>query len=204
MSGNDVETEALLIRADQGDVVACHDLLARHRDRLRRMVAVRLDARLVARLDPSDVLQEALMEAARKLPDYLRDRRVPFYPWLRRLTWEHLLKLHQRHVGARKRSVVREDRGLDLPDESAGHLVDRLATSGTSPSGQLVHKELRERVRAALDALPNGDREVLVLRYLEGLSTAEIAAVLDLGESAVKMRHRRALDRMSRVLGDDR
>jgi RNA polymerase sigma-70 factor (ECF subfamily) len=203
MGPHDEDTDRLLTRAAGGDAAARQQLLARHRDRLRRMVAVRLDPRLAARLDPSDVVQEALLEAARKLPVYLRERPVPFYPWLRRLAWEHLLKLHQRHM-AGKRNVAREERPAPaLPDGSALELAQRLVAPGTSPSGRAVREEVCGRVRAALGALAEADREVLVLRYLEGMTTAEIAAVLDLGESAVKMRHRRALDRLSRALGDD-
>jgi RNA polymerase sigma-70 factor (ECF subfamily) len=203
MSPHDQETEALLTRAAGGDPAAGQQLLARHRDRLRHMVAVRLDPRVAARLDPSDVVQEALLEAARKLPDYLREQPVPFYPWLRRLAWERLLKLHQRHL-ARKRSAARDEpMAPALPDRSALELVQRLVASGTSPSGRVVREETRDRVRAALRALAETDREVLVLRYLEGMTTAEVAAVLGLSESAVKMRHHRALDRLCRVLGDD-
>jgi len=203
MNSHDPDTDQLLTRAADGDSSACQQLLARHRDRLRRMVAVRLDPRLAARLDPSDVVQEALLEAARKLPHYLREQPVPFYPWLRRLAWEHLLKLHQRHL-ARKRNAARDEpMAPALPDRSALELAQRLVASGTSPSGRVVRAETRDRVRAALGALAETDREVLVLRYLEGMTTAEVAAVLGLGESAVKMRHRRALDRLCRVLGDD-
>jgi RNA polymerase sigma-70 factor (ECF subfamily) len=200
MTSHDADTGELLARAGRGDQAACQQLLDRHRQRLRRMVALRLDRRLAARLDPSDVVQEALLEASRKLPDYLRDRPVPFYPWLRRLAWERLLKLHQRHLQAGKRSAAREER-LALPDESALELAQRVVAPGTSPSGGLARKELRDRVRAALAVLPALDREVLVLRYLEGLATAEVAAVLGVGVSAVKMRHRRALGRLCRVLG---
>jgi len=203
MSPHDQETDALLARAAGGDPAAGQQLLARHRDRLRRMVAVRLDPRLAARLDPSDVVQEALLEAARKLPDYLRARPLPFYPWLRRLAWERLLKLHQRHRAATRDAARDERMAPALPEGSVQELAQRLIASGTSPSGRAVRAETRDRVRAALAALPDADREVLVLRYLEGMTTAEVAAVLGLGESAVKMRHRRALDRLSHVLGDD-
>ncbi len=202
MTAHAPDTEELLQAAGGGDAAAREQLLARHRDRLRRMVAVRIDARLAARIDPSDVVQEALIEADRKLDDYMRERPVPFYPWLRRLAWERLVKLHERHVQARKRSVLREEPGiLALPEDSAVLLAHRLAGNGTSPSHDLVRKELQERARVALARLAVADREVLVLRYLEQLPTAEIAAVLGIGESAVKMRHRRALDRLSRLLG---
>jgi RNA polymerase sigma-70 factor (ECF subfamily) len=198
------DSEELIARASRGDDAARGQLLALHRDRLCKMVALRLDRRLAARVDPSDVVQEALLEAAQKLPDYLRQRPVPFYPWLRRLAWEHLVKLHQRHLNTRKRSAAREEKQiLALPDESALTLAQRLVAPGTSPSNVLVQAELRARVRAALAQLPEGDREVLAMRYLEQLSMNEIAAVLGINEGAVKMRHTRALQRLSGVLGDD-
>jgi RNA polymerase sigma-70 factor, ECF subfamily len=196
------DTEELIVRARGGDSGARQQLLARYRDRLRRMVAVRLDRRLAARLDPSDVVQEALLDAAQRLSDYLEKRPVPFYPWLRRLAWEHLLKLHERHIKARKRSANREQpQGLALPNESAFELAHRLVSPGTSPSHGLLREEMRDRVQAALARLPEGDCEVLVLRYLEQLAMAEIAAVLEISEAAVKMRHTRALGRLCRLLG---
>src|SRR6516165_5011523 len=97
----DADTDELLERAGSGDTTAREQLLIRHRARLRRMVAVRLDRRLAARVDPSDVVQETLAEAARNLADYLRERPIPFYPWLRRLAWERLVKLHRRHIRTR-------------------------------------------------------------------------------------------------------
>src|SRR5579871_4053174 len=111
------DTEELVLLAREGNEAARDNLLAVHRDRLRRMVAVRMDQRLMARLDPSDVVQEALLDAAGKLPDYLREQPIPFYPWLRRVTWEVLSKLHRKHLHSRKRSVVREQsRGVALSD----------------------------------------------------------------------------------------
>jgi RNA polymerase sigma-70 factor (ECF subfamily) len=173
------ETEHLLAQARQGNDQARQLLLARHRSRLRRMVSVHLDRRLIARVDPSDVVQEALAEAAHRLDDYLQQQPLPFYAWLRRLAWERLVKL-QRHHQRQRRSVRKEEPGfLDLPDESAILLAQRLIASGTS------------------------DREVLVLRYLEGLSTKKIAAVLGVSEGAVKMRHLRALEGLRRLLDDN-
>jgi RNA polymerase sigma-70 factor (ECF subfamily) len=190
------DTERLIARARAGDRAARHDLLDRHRDRLRRMVAVRLDRRLAARLDPSDVVQEALAEAAGRLSDYLNQCPLPFYTWLRRLAWDRLVELH-RHHGRARRSVAREEpEALDLPDESVAALAERLAANGTSPSRNVIRRELRDRVRAALDALGPRDREVLVLRYLEQLTTTESAAVLGIGEGAVKSRLMRAILRL--------
>jgi len=191
------DTEELLDRAGAGDRLARQELLSRHRGRLRQMVALRIDRRMSARVDPSDVVQDALADAARNLSDYLNHRSIPFYPWLRQFAWERLIQLHRYHLQSKRRSVNREQlRIFDLPGDSEAILAVRLAQSESSPSDRLVQDELRERVQAALEGLQPRDREVLVLRYLEQLSTVEIASVLGIGEVAVKGRHRRALERL--------
>jgi RNA polymerase sigma-70 factor (ECF subfamily) len=129
---------------------------------------------------------------------------LPFYPWLRCLAWERLVLLHRRHVRAQRRSVNREqEQGPPLPDESALELADRLAARGSSPSARLQRDELCGQLRQALGELKDSDREILVLRYLEDLSTQEIAAVLKVSEATVKMRQLRALRRLRDLLGDD-
>jgi RNA polymerase sigma-70 factor (ECF subfamily) len=201
---DDPDTDELVERARGGDAGARQQLLTRHRKRLRQMVALRMDRRLLARVDPSDVVQEALADAAQELSDYLRHRPLPFYPWLRQLAWDRLIELHRRHLYAQKRSVRREDpEVLALPDESAVQLAQRLLAPGSSPSERLLREELRGRVQAALARLAAHDREVLVLRHLEQLSTKEIAAVLGITPGAVKTRHLRALVRLRSLLGDD-
>ena len=197
------DTDALLEQVSQGDRLARDQLLARHRQRLRKMVALHMDRRLARRFDPSDVVQEALAEAARRLPDYLKRRPMAYYPWLRQLTWAKLLVLHERHVGIGKRSMKREEAfQLSLPADSAWALAKRLIDTGTSPDARALRKELCQRVQAALDGLPERDREVLLLRYVEQLSTREVADVLGLSESAVKMRHLRALERLRAALDE--
>jgi RNA polymerase sigma-70 factor (ECF subfamily) len=198
------DTNELLDRVRRGDGAARQQLLARHLHRLRKMITLRLDRRLAARVDPSDVVQESLAEADRKLGDYLKEQPLPFYPWLRQIAAERLAKLHRRHLHAGKRDARREEPGvLDLPDESALQLASRLAAPGTSPSRQVVREELRQRLQEALARLGERDREVLVLRYLEQLSTRETAAVLGITEGAVKVRHLRALERLRALLGED-
>src|SRR5207248_2269319 len=98
--------------ASRGDARARQQLLARHQNRLRQMVAYRMDRRLAARIDPSDVVQETLLDAALKLSDYLRDRPLPFYPWLRQLAFDRLVELNRLHLRAKKRSVRREEPGI--------------------------------------------------------------------------------------------
>ena len=197
------ETDELIERAARGDSAARHDLLARHRDRLKRMVAVRLDRRLAARVDPSDIVQEALLDAHRDLSDYLHRRPLPLYPWLRQFAWDRLLKCHRAHLRVQKRSVGREEpRELALPEESAVLLAHRLIAAGTSPSRRLIRDELRQRIRAALEAAPPRDREVLVMRHLEEMTAAEIAAALGITERAAKSRHTRALERLRGLLDE--
>src|SRR6266481_6008830 len=122
MALGDAEVDELLERAGRGDHEAREVLLGAFRGRLRQMVAARLDRRVVARVDASDVVQEALADAAGKLSDYLRLRPLPFYPWLWRLTWECLIKQYRLHIVASKRSVTREQE-WSLPDESAHELA---------------------------------------------------------------------------------
>jgi RNA polymerase sigma-70 factor (ECF subfamily) len=198
------DTAQLIQLARQGDPTARDRLLDRHRPRLRRMVRLHLDPRLGARVDPSDVVQDTLAEAARRLEEYLRRLPLPFYPWLRHIALDRLLDLRRRHLRARKRSVAREDPDvLHLPDESAAELAARLIDLGSSPSRHLLREELRQRVRAALGRLSAADREVLVLRHLEQMPAREVAAVLGVGEGAVRMRLVRALGRLRDLLDQD-
>jgi RNA polymerase sigma-70 factor, ECF subfamily len=193
----------LLGDAAAGNAEALRDLFELHREKLRRMVALRMDSRLAARVDASDVVQEALMDAARKLGDYERDRPLPFYPWLHRLAAERLAAAHRQHH-RESRSVGREQAGtLAWPDLSARLLVDRLIAHDPTPGHALVREERRQQLHAALGRLSPPDREVLVLRFLEDLTFPEIAAILGVGESAAKMRHLRALQRIRTLMEPD-
>lgn len=201
MAPEDMHTKELLAGARVGEHRAVEQLLARHRDRLRRMVAVRIDDRLAARVDPSDVVQDTLAIASERLPEYLREPPLPFYPWLRQIACNRLIDLCRRHIQVGKRSVRREQ-PLGLSDASAVQLADRVVARGTGPLRHLLRDELRLRVREALDELPTADREILILRHLEQLSFAESAAVLDISQAAAKQRHVRALRRIRRLLDD--
>ena len=154
MKPNSLETEELLRHAAAGDDWAVSGLFERHRGRLRRMIAARLDRRIAARVDPSDVVQEALGEASGRLAAFVRDRPVPFYFWLKRLTLQHLSWSHRFHLRSRKRCAAREV-GLDTRPAATSSAAgcDRLPGDGTSPSQNAVRDEECEQVRAVLGQL---------------------------------------------------
>src|SRR5262245_55982255 len=196
-------TEAdLLRRAADGDPQALGEAFARHGPRLRRMVQVRLDRRLQGRLDPSDVLQEAYLEVARSLADYLGNPDLPFFLWLRLLTGRKLQALHRHHLGTQLRDAGREvslHHGA-LPGVSSVSLAAQLLGRCTSPSQVAVRAELQLRVQEALNSMDPMDREVLALRHFEELSNAETAQVLGIGEAAASHRFVRALKRLKVIL----
>src|SRR6516165_4561919 len=199
-----LDSEELIELAARGAAEAREQLLVRHRNKLLKMVAVRLDRGVAARLDPSDVVQEALAEAAQHLDEFLRTRPIPYYAWLRQFAWERLAKLHRHHIRSKRRSVTREEAwSMPLPEDSVLRLA-RLVASGasSSPSQALIRNEMRQRLRAALEELAPHDREIMVMRNLEQLSIAEIAEVLGLTAGAVKVRHLRALRRLRAILGE--
>jgi RNA polymerase sigma-70 factor (ECF subfamily) len=203
---SNLDTDVLLDRARAGDRRAENQLLLRNRHRLRTMVRLRLDPRVAARIDPSDVVQETLLEAHRRLADYLQRPPVPFYSWLRQIAWDKLVNLQQQHLETKRRSIRRETKppAAVLSDDSIAVLAKRLPSLDAGPHQRLVRAEQRVRVREALQQIAEPDRELLTLRYMEELSIEEIGSVLGLKESAVKMRHLRALQRLRALLDESR
>jgi RNA polymerase sigma-70 factor (ECF subfamily) len=194
------QTRRLLQEARGGNRRAVEELLAGHRPYLRRLVELRLDPRLRARVDASDVVQEAQLEATRRLGAYLQEPPMPFRLWLRWLAHDRLLMLRRRHLGAARRSVGRE---VALPDRSALLFARGLLAPGPTPSQQMDQQELADRVRAAVARLPVADREVLLMRTFEDLSYEEVAYLLGVAPETARKRHGRALLRLHRILGDD-
>jgi RNA polymerase sigma-70 factor (ECF subfamily) len=196
------ETQDLIDRAVQGDQAAWGALLARHRDRLRRMVALRLDRRLQGRVDASDIIQEAMLDASHRLADYRQNPSMPFFLWLRYLTGQRLLEQHRRHIGAQGRDVGREIslyRGA-MPEATTAALALQLLGRHTSPSQAAQRAERKIRLQEALNSLEAVDREILALRHFEHLSNGETAQVLGLDKSAASKRYARALIRLKDVL----
>ncbi len=202
VTSNSGETGRLLQQAALGDQEAWRLLLERHRSRLRRMIALRMDQRLQGRFDASDVIQDVYQEAWLRLPQYLDQAPAPFFLWLRYLTGQRLVELHRRHVGARKRDAGREvslDHGA-LPQSSCAALADQLLGRGPGPSEAAVRAELKVRLEEALSTLSPLDREVLALRHFEHLSNVEAAQTLGLETSAASKRYLRALRRLKDIL----
>jgi RNA polymerase sigma-70 factor (ECF subfamily) len=189
-------TQGLLDRAGHGDVVARQELLERYRRYLRSLVAARLDQRVARRVDASDIVQEALADASARMDQYLRARPLPFLDWLQRLARDRVVDAHRRHLASLRRSVARERLTSELTDASVAELARRLQAPDTSPSNRLDRRERFDRIAAALAALPDRDREVLVMWYLEQRSTREIAETLGITERGLRSRHLRALLRL--------
>ena len=195
------ETDRLIDRVASGDSQAVGELMRLHRDRLRKMVAVRLDRRLANRVDPSDVVQETLAEAYKRFPKYLETREIAFYPWLRQLAWNRLTDLYRFHLTAQKRDAGREIKAaVALSDESVIQLANGLTAGGSSPSHNLMRHEIRTRVRSALEQVPDHYREVVIMRHLEQLTLEEISVVADIPLGTVKSRLYRGIDLLQQLL----
>jgi len=202
MGNNSADTGRLLTLARAGNQAALNELFERHRARLLRMVELRLDRRLQARIDASDVIQDAYVDVVGRLDEYLRDPRYPWFLWLRLIVGERLLKLHRQHLGTQMR-----DAGLEvsiyrgaLPAASSAALAAQLLGKHTSPTQAAVRAERMMRLQEALNTLDPMDREVLSLRHFEEMTLAETALSLGIEEPAAAKRYIRALKRLKTIL----
>jgi len=199
------DTRELVAGVRAGDRAAVDRLFARHRDALRRLIELRLDRAVRRRVDASDIVQESLVEAHRRLDAYLAGDAMPFHLWLRRIALDRIVDAHRRHRVARRRSVDRE-RALSAPrpdDRSSLDLLRELTDRQATPAAAALRKELARRFQGAIEQLGDDDREVIVMRHFEGLSNQEVATALELSEPAAGMRHLRALRRLRGVLDAD-
>jgi RNA polymerase sigma-70 factor (ECF subfamily) len=191
------QTRDLLDHARAGDPEALGRLLARHTPYLQRFVELRLDPRLRARLDPSDVVQDTQMEALRRLPRYLERPPMPFRLWLRQLALNRLRNLRRDRAFTARRSVYRE---VPLPEGSAAEFARQFLAPGSSPSQRLSREELARRVRQSMARLAEADREVLLLRHFQGLSNQEAGDLLGISPDGVSKRYGRAVLRLHKLL----
>jgi RNA polymerase sigma-70 factor (ECF subfamily) len=196
-------TQELIVSARAGDSDAVNALLERHRAAVRRLVAMRLDRAVQGRVDASDVVQDALVEANRRLPEYLRDPAMPFHLWLRKIASDRMIDAHRRHHKAARRSVDRERSTSEsvYADRSALDLAGQLRDHRElTPAAAVLRQELARRLRDAIDRLDPMDREVVEARHVEGLTNQEVAQALGLSEPAAGMRYLRAMRRLRSML----
>jgi RNA polymerase sigma-70 factor, ECF subfamily len=196
------ETNRLLERLRAGDRGALAELFQRHRDRLRRMVELRMDARLHGRIDASDVLQDGFLDLAKRVESYLKDPRLPVFLWLRLVVSDRLAMVHRRHLGTRMRDAAQEVSLYrdPMPQASSAALASMLLGRLTSPSNAAIRAEQILRVQEAVNSLDALDREIVALRHFEQLSRAETAEVLGITEEAGSKRYIRALKKLKTIL----
>jgi RNA polymerase sigma-70 factor (ECF subfamily) len=203
MESNAEPSPDLLQNAAGGDQPALNELLGGYRDPIRRMIQARMDRRMAARVDASDVVQDVLIEATRRLPDYVQGPPMPFRLWLRQIAQDRMIDLHRRHR-AQRRDVTREQATAPAgwTDQSSLDLAAQLVDTELTPAAHAVRQELQRRFFAALDELSDDDREVVVMRHVEQMGNSEVAEALGLSPAAAGMRYLRALRRLKEVLGE--
>jgi RNA polymerase sigma-70 factor, ECF subfamily len=202
MNDSPSETVQLFERIRAGDRRALADLFQRHRDRLRRMVELRMDARLQGRIDASDVLQDGFLDLAKRVDNYLSDPGLPVFLWLRLVVSDRLAMIHRRHLGTKMRDAGHEVSLYrdPLPPASSAALASMLLGRLTSPSDAAIRAEQILQVQEAVNSLEPLDREVVALRHFEQLTRAETAVVLGISEEAGAKRYIRAMKKLKSIL----
>jgi len=160
------------------------------------MIDLRMDHMVRRRVDASDIVQDVLIEANRRLFEYLKNPVMPFHLWLRQMAQDRLIDAHRRHRGAARRSVDREQPLAATVDQS----TDELAAARAPPAAEAMRHELQRRFQAAVEELEEQDREVILMRHFEYLSNSDVAAALCLSEAAAGMRYLRAIRRLREKL----
>lgn len=194
-------TENLLSQIRDGEPMAIDQLLERHRESLRQVIQMRLDRRLQRRVDVSDIVQEVLVEANRRLQDYLKNPCMAFHLWIRQIAKDRIIDAHRRHRVSAKRSIDREQPNLVLHHEqSTRDLMGQLIQPDLTPAATAMQREFTQHIEAAIDRLPEPDREMILMRHFEQLSNQDIALALGMTEPAASMRYLRAIRKLRSML----
>lgn len=195
------KTQELIANAREGDGDALERLLERHRDAVVRLVAMRLDHRVRRRVDVSDVVQDVMIEANRRLTEYLSKPPMPFHLWLRQIARDRIIDTHRRHRGSAKRNIDREQPvNVAAGDRSTFDLVAQLCDQELTPAAAATQKELAQRVEEAITRLEDQDCEIILMRHYEQLTNQEAATALGLTAPAASMRYLRAIRRLRELL----
>jgi len=198
------ETQDLLKEVEAGDAEAVNRLMDRYRGSLRRVIGMRMDRALANRVDASDVVQDVLFEASRRLADYLNDPKMPFHLWLRQLAKDRVIDMHRRHRVAQRRSVDREQPLAvgEFGDRSSLDLAAQLNDPQLTPAAENIRRELSRRFLMALEEMNDDDREIIIMRHYEHLCNVDVAEALGVSQAAAGMRYLRALRRLRTILGE--
>jgi RNA polymerase sigma-70 factor (ECF subfamily) len=164
---------------------------------MRSVIEARMDSKLLQRVDPSDIVQEALLEAFSRFGEYQQRQPMPITCWLRETAIQQLQIAVRRHVTAEKRSVLKQ---ISYEHSSIFHLAEQMTAIVETPDEAHARSEDLHRALCALSRLGETDREILMLRYLNGLSNTEAALVLGVSETVASKRHCRALVRLQAAL----
>jgi RNA polymerase sigma-70 factor (ECF subfamily) len=195
------ETQDLLAQVRRGEPAAVERLLARLREPMRRMIGLRLDPAIAARVDASDVVQDVLLETSRRLGEYLANPVMPFHLWLRHIARDHIIDAHRRHRRAQGRTVDREQAlPAARPDQSSQDQVAVFIDRELTPATAALRHEMEKQFHAAVAQLEEDDREIIYLRHFEQLSNQDVAEALALTEAAASMRYLRAVRRLRGIL----
>lgn len=203
MSESEKETQ-FIAQLQAGDTAALAELFSVYQPRLERIIRFRMDHRLAGRISETDVIQEAYLNASKRIEHFLKQADFPFFVWLRLIVNQTLVDLQRQHLQAEMRDVRKE---ISLQQSNASHqtsfaLAAQLVGKMTSASGVLSRSERMATLQQALNQMKEIDREVIALRHFEELSNAEAANVLGIDEQASSKRYVRAMKRMKDVLND--
>lgn len=182
-----------------GGPEAVAELFSKYRDQLEQMIGFRMDPRLKGRIDPADVLQEAYLQLAKRLDEYLETPKVSFYVWMRQLTYQTLIDQHRLHFRT-KRGLGQEAQKKRAYNGTTYSIVGRLIAQNTTPGRAFEREEEKEQLHQALDSMQEVDREVLALRHFEGLPNKQVAEVLGIAITAASNRYVRAMTRLGKIM----
>ena len=191
------DTTDLLEDIAGGDPAALEQLLQLHRPYLNRLVRTQIEPALNARIDVSDVVQEVQLAIANGIEDFINKRPTSFRIWVRRKTLDELISQRRRHIGAMKRTVLKEQ---NVSNVSSLAIARKLMTN--TPSKILSRIELQEQVYSLIEQLSEKNRDVLALRLVEELSNSEAADVLEISAATAQKRYGRALLKLHQLLAE--
>ena len=194
-------TEQLLAHVRAGESDAVGKLFDRHREAVRRMIDLRMDPVLKRRVDASDLVQDVLIQANRRLDSFLENPIMPFHLWLRQMAKDRLIDAHRRHRRAARRTMDREQPlAIAANNESSIDLLTQLQDQEMTPATAATWNELQRRFHTACDKLDPTEQEIVLMRHFEQLTNGEAATALEISPQAASMRYLRAMRRLREML----